>query len=220
MKDNHKADVSHTDEFNKTYQEMVKEADERFKNHKRPKVSGVCQECVFAVKDDNPHCGLRGFRNDFNVKSCSAKNNTIPNGFELQKDGYFSWLNKKEYPKTYEECCKVLGIDVRDLDILDNMLDTSEIIYRKNLDRLLNSFRKLIICRDAYWKLYGEEMGLGKPWEPTEGEMVYSIYRHSNKIGTEMFLGKSVTFEFPTPEMRDAFYENFKELINECKELL
>jgi hypothetical protein len=25
---------------------------------------------------------------------------------------------------------------------------------------------------------------------------------------------------FPTSEMRDAFYENFKELIEECKELL
>lgn len=25
---------------------------------------------------------------------------------------------------------------------------------------------------------------------------------------------------FPIKEMRDAFYENFKELINDCKELL
>ena len=28
------------------------------------------------------------------------------------------------------------------------------------------------------------------------------------------------TLAFPTEEMRDAFYENFKELIEECKELL
>lgn len=95
MKNNQNADVSHTDEFNKMYQEMVKDAEERFENHKRPKVSNVCKECVFAVNDDNPHCGLRGFRNDFNVKSCSAKNDTIPNGFELQSDGYFLGLIKR-----------------------------------------------------------------------------------------------------------------------------
>ena len=30
----------------------------------------------------------------------------------------------------------------------------------------------------------------------------------------------SALFVFPTAEMRDAFYENFKELIEQCKELL
>lgn len=39
-------ETSQEDEFNKMYQEMVKEVDERFKNHKRPKVSNVCKECV------------------------------------------------------------------------------------------------------------------------------------------------------------------------------
>lgn len=31
MKDNHKADVSHTDEFNRMYQEMVKQAEDKYK---------------------------------------------------------------------------------------------------------------------------------------------------------------------------------------------
>ena len=128
---------------------------------------------------------------------------------------------KKEYPKTYEECCKVLNIAVRDLDILDNMLDTTEIIYSKNLDRLLNSFRKLLICRDAYWKLYGEEMGLGKPWEPEDLRYVYSLFRWDGDITiSNTCYGNNHIFEFPTEEMRDAFYENFKELIEQCKELL
>ena len=129
---------------------------------------------------------------------------------------------KKEYPKTYEECCKVLNVAVRDLDILDNMLDTTEIIYSKNLDRLLNSFRKLLICRDAYWKIAGAEMGLGKPWEPD-----WSIYEHKFCLGTDKdkVIEECVTtgnriLAFPTAEMRDAFYENFKELIESCKELL
>ena len=134
---------------------------------------------------------------------------------------------KKEYPKTYDECCKVLNIAVRDLDILDNMLDTTEIIYSKNLDRLLNSFRKLIICRDAYLKIAGDEMGLGKSWEPDydsgvdkfgiiclggvvqESNPTTNWERHLNKI-----------LDFPTREMRDAFKENFDPNIEFCKEFL
>ena len=131
---------------------------------------------------------------------------------------------KKEYPKTYEECCKVLNIAVRDLDILDNMLDTSEIIYRKNLDRLLNSFRKLLICRDAYWKIAGDEMGLEKPWEPSRGSKIYfiSYILSSDKLIKDYAddIYANVILSFPTEEMRDAFYENFKSEIEQCKELL
>ena len=52
----------------------------------------LCIECVYAV--NNNHCGLRGFRSNFNVNYCSAQNiDKLPNGFELQEDGYFSWVN-------------------------------------------------------------------------------------------------------------------------------
>ena len=130
-------------------------------------------------------------------------------------------LEKKEkiYPKTYDECCQVLGIEVRDFDILYNMLDTSEKNYCNNLDRLLNTFRKLLICRDAYWKIAREEMGLEKPWKPTM-ETVYCISRNDNVIKCSYRGGKSNILEFPTPEMRDAFYENFKFEIEICKGLL
>jgi hypothetical protein len=130
---------------------------------------------------------------------------------------------KKEYPKTYDECCKVLNIEVRDLDILDNMLDTSEIIYRKNLDRLLNSFRKLLICRDAYWKIAGEEMGLDKSWKPDwkNHNIKYVLFNQEGEIDSLNTSGpRNYILAFPTEEMRDAFYENFKELIEQCKELL
>jgi hypothetical protein len=124
----------------------------------------------------------------------------------------FNHLQQSKYPKTYEECCKVLGVS----EFEYNHTGT-KMWYRHKLMATLDN---LMLCRDAYWKIAGEEMGLGKPWEPSKDEMAYSIYRHSNKIGTEMFLGKSVTFEFPTAEMRDTFYENFKEEIEQCKELL
>lgn len=62
-------------------------------------------------------------------------------------------------------------------------------------------------------------MGLEKPWEPTT-EVVFCISHINNRIELLYKSGKSDILEFPTPEMRDAFYENFKNEIELCKELL
>ena len=79
--------------------------------------------------------------------------------------------------------------------------------------------QRLLIYRDAYWKLYGEEMGLGKPWKP-DGNPVYALTRNDGYIVDIETGGNDEVLEFPTEEMRDAFYENFKELIESVKELL
>ena len=134
----------------------------------------------------------------------------------IQEDGkWFVVKKKKEYPKTYEECCTVLDWNHRDYD---------RVGYESEL---LCKFQVLLLCRDAYWKIAGNEMDLGKPWEPDydSGVNKYGIIfmngvvqksnpttyweRHLNKI-----------LDFPTEEMRDTFYKNFKELIETCKELL
>ena len=127
----------------------------------------ACQKCVFAVRDDNPHCGLRGFTTSFNVEWCESENDKVPNGYELQEDGYFSWVKKKnKYPKTFEECCKILGL--LNVDLCFNTDYRSFDASKEQWKRLglMNQFYQLLICRDAYWKIAGEEMGLGKPWEP------------------------------------------------------
>ena len=84
---------------------------------------------------------------------------------------------------------------------------------------VLNALQKLIVCRDAYWKIAGEEMGLNGPWEPTM-ETVYCISRNNNVMKCSYRGGKSNILEFPTIEMRDAFKENFDPDIEICKELL
>ena len=126
------------------------------------------------------------------------------------------------YPKTYEECCKVLDIDDREL-VFNGEYRASK-LYWKQLGRL-NILNRVLICRDAYWKLAGEEMGLGKPWEPdftNFEEDRYGLYTCANKIVLDSYGGGDVNviLTFPTEEMRDAFYENFKKLIESCKELL
>jgi hypothetical protein len=85
----------------------------------------------------------------------------------------------------------------------------------------VNSLTRLLICKSAYWKIAGEEMGLGNPWEPDWGKSAcYTICCNTNRIvfGIDKF--RNAVLAFPTKEMRDAFYENFKELIEQCKVLL
>ena len=123
---------------------------------------------------------------------------------------------KKQYPKTYEECAEVLC----ECAIMTHG-------YKRDL---LNALQKLLICRDAYWKIAGEEMGLDKPWEPdwkNSEERRYSIVNIEGDINLpEKTLTKWILkvtnkiLVFPTEEMRDAFMENFDPDIEFCKELL
>lgn len=119
---------------------------------------------------------------------------------------------KKEYPKTYEECIGKLSIN------WDGKVEG----YKCDL---LAAFQKLLICRDVYWTIAGEEMRLRKPWvidwDKSDGGYRYCIVNKCNNIKlTSEWLGENYILSFPTEEMRDAFYENFKDLIEQCKELL
>ena len=131
--------------------------------------------------------------------------------YEIEvRDGKTYAVKKKlKYPTTYVECCDILGIPSQKMYI-----DT----HYANADRLFERLYKLYICRNAYWKIFGEELGLGKPWEPDWGNL--SVNHEFVKINQGCFTYSSRVLVFPTAEMRDEFYENFKELIEECKELL
>jgi hypothetical protein len=120
---------------------------------------------------------------------------------------------KPKYPKTYKECCNILNAEETYLGIGGHK------------GKLLQSFQRLLICRDAYWKIAGEEMGLDGPWVPDYKNPdidLYVIINSYNQVDKAKYgYGFPVRiFTFPTAEMRDAFYENFKNLIEECKELL
>ena len=117
-------------------------------------------------------------------------------------------LEKKkiEHPKTYEECCEVLGIDCIDAAFMTGNL------YKVNLIRCV---QKLRICRDAYWKLAGEEMGLNKPWEPDYNDLNNTMYGLYDELKYSII--NPSQFVFPSKEMRDEFAKNFKKDIDSCK---
>lgn len=131
----------------------------------------------------------------------------IPDGYEItkvSKNTVFIKPIKPKYPTTYDDCCDILNAD--------------EFVEYE----LMANFPKLINARNTYWKIAGEEMGLGKPWEPDlENEELYCIQNYNKQITisrTNTAFNKILIF--PTGEMRDAFYDNFKDLIEQCKELL
>lgn len=152
----------------------------------------------------------------------------VRDNFELKEDNGKFYIVKKQpqYPKTYEECCEVLGIDVsRTIEHEECPFYKDVTCYENNLLSSLADLRKLLICRDAYWKIAGEQMGLGKPWEPDNNNpdidlyVIINIYNRAEKA-TYGYGFQQCVFAFPTKEMRDAFLENFKELIEGCMCLL
>ena len=81
----------------------------------------------------------------------------------------------------------------------------------------------VLFLTDAYWKIAGEQMGLGKSWGPDweDAELKkYCIYYGDGNIQEGTWTIHNSILAFPTEEIRDAFYDNFKELIESCKELL
>ena len=125
--------------------------------------------------------------------------------FEIMEEDGNTYVVRKlsKYPKTYEECCEVLGISVTSI---------SEVEYEKYTENLYSLYQ-LLVCRDAYWTILGG-------WEPSPHENVYNIFTVMGKVRYGYDYGRSNILEFPTEELNRAFYKNFKGLIQECKELL
>lgn len=84
---------------------------------------------------------------------------------------------KKSYPKTYEECCKVM-----------NYCCNPVAVKTTHKEELIRKFQFLLLYRDAYWKIAGDEMGLGKPWEPDweYDDTKYVLFFNKNEICHEM----------------------------------
>ena len=139
----------------------------------------------------------------------------IPDGYEFEcvrENEIILKQIKPQYPKTFEECCNIKKADP------NFYIDTH--LYSVQLETLY----KLLICRDAYWKIAGEEMGLGKPWKPDwkkqDKKYIISVFEDTVIYFENETSNHNTILAFPTEEMRDAFKENFDSDIDECKEFL
>ena len=136
-----------------------------------------------------------------------------PSKFEMVKrdSGYYVVKKQPKYPITYEECCDVLNIAYPYFDAVDSCIYAST--YK---NELFGKFKKLLICRDAYWKIAGD-------WREKEKAKHYVIYStlfgELVKVPTPNCIANYL-LDFPSEEMCDEFFENFKDLIENCKDLL
>ena len=135
----------------------------------------------------------------YQIKKGTSTYYDVMDGYEVvEKCGAVRLKKTKpKYPKTYKECCEVLGkvpqnytADCKEFDFI--------------------WLQALITCRNAYWKLAGN-------WKPNWNEANDCIINWNNEIKCEPIVFKNVILAFPDEAMRDAFYENFKDMIERCK---
>ena len=128
---------------------------------------------------------------------------------------------KPKYPTSYNDCCDILGFKNRN-KTEQQFLNSCDLYDSE----LMTKLSMLKVCRDAYWKIAGEELELDKPWKPKFGKYIhYSINFYLYEDSFVLHKGEYNSSDnrilvFPFEEMRDAFYENFKDLIEYCKEML
>ena len=99
---------------------------------------------------------------------------------------------------TYQRCQRILDVDEENYQ-----------------SELLGNFKKLLICRDAYWKRIGD-------WRPdwTNSQIKYIITYQNDTVLLGVMHARNIVLAFPSISFRDEFYNNFKDLIESCKELL
>ena len=118
------------------------------------------------------------------------------------------------YPKRYSVCFAIMGARF-DRHYLYTKKEKEDNPHEVEMLNLLDDLRILLVCRDAYWKIAGD-------WKPDWKDLSekYCISCFGGEVQVDTYHSLSHILSFPTAEMRDAFYENFKDLIESCKELL
>ena len=127
----------------------------------------------------------------------------IPKGYKFKERLYDKFVFKKmnERPTNINEASEILGL---------GMFEQER--YRNGQ---LYTLRELLLFRDAWWMMADN----WKPdWEEYDNKFCLQVI--NNEIYSCDREVLSCILAFPTAEMRDEFYENFKELIEHCKELL
>ena len=115
----------------------------------------------------------------------------------IQENGVYKVVNKnKRYPKTIDE------------------VDDIECVERVGLE-MLRDFGNLVKARNAYWKIYGN-------WKPNWDDFSpkFNILVELGEKNCDTTFAHQSLLVFPTEEIRDLFYNNFKELIEKCKDFI
>lgn len=206
---------------------------------------GVVPNCRF-VKSMSIYCGkeatILGFRFDGymldideswcwrnemfeeNFKDMETKKIVIPEGWEVDKveNGEIILKNaKKELPKTWEKCYIKLGIGEY-ISNLSEIIENIDLVksYKSNKNMLpvglgkpMLALQQLLVCREVY------RQGWKPDWNSDENKYCIEYY-NINNITCSVHMHCSCILSFQSEEVRDQFLENFRDLIEEAKELI
>ena len=145
----------------------------------------------------------------------------LPDNIVIHSEGigsidFIRWYESSlQYPQTYKEC-KDIVVEYKRCDC-----NPSPELMLSGIP--VQEFCRLLVARNAYWIIAAEQLGLEKSWEPDweTTDRKWSIYNYRGNIKWDYFtVVDRQILVFPTEEMRNAFYENFKDLIEVCKDLL
>lgn len=128
----------------------------------------------------------------------------IPNGYEFEKIERGEIILKPKgpiIPKTFEECCKVLGISP--IDLFKDSHDEIPLAYVSKM----NNLYKLIICRNAYWKVLCNDFKIDENFD-----------NEDNSYST-VYICPELSIIFPNSWVAEKFFQNFRNIIEKLKNL-
>lgn len=159
-----------------------------------------------------------------NINDMETKEIIIPQGWEIDEvrgNKIILMESKKELPKTWEECCELLGEGeyINNESIICNYTPhcaaskANENILPTGLGEPMLALCQLLVCREVY------RQGWKPNWKDDK-EIKYCIERVENWITKETYTLMAKVLAFQSAEIRDEFLENFRDLIEEAKELI
>ncbi len=179
-------------------------------------VTSKIQNKVNGYLLENP---VKNAQNLLDIEKCLSNDGLyLPENISIHSQGigsinFIKWYEAliktselSEYPKTYDDCCPIVGV-------------TQDGFCNGHRDLLLEELQKLLICRDAYWELLKWTFDIKYCYD-NDIEVAYICRGIEGIELQEGLLGSSAILTFPTYEACRTFYNNFKGLIEKCKELL
>ena len=157
---------------------------------------------------------------------------TIPDGWEFDRiddSGNIVLKEKKtELPKTWLKCLRIIDdaeyikedseIDkchIDDLPYKDGLYDyNGRNLLPRGLGKPMRALCQLLVCRNAWWK----QLGWKPDWD--DGNNKFTIIYSCGTVCCDCNKKCSRILAFPTSEVRDQFFDTFRDLIEEAKELL
>ena len=159
-----------------------------------------------------------------NINDMGTKEIIIPQGWEIDEvrgNKIILMESNKELPKTWEECI----VKIKDLECIDSNGGIDEVDFNfdtiyyhmndipKGLGKPMLALCQLLVCREVY------RQGWKPDWKDDD-EIKYCIERVENCITKQTYKTIATVLSFQSAEIRDEFLKNFRELIEEAKELI